>query len=46
MCYQVKDLKDPAFTPVIGNFTANELASQVLDARKAAELCVPAVVNP
>jgi hypothetical protein len=46
MCYQVKDLKQPAFTPVPGNFTANQFASQSLDARKPAELCVPAVVNP
>jgi len=46
MCYRVKDLKLPAFARVNSVFVNDQFGPEILDVKKPAELCVPAVMNP
>jgi hypothetical protein len=43
MCYLVKQRSLPRFAPVRGLYVANQFGAERLDAKKAAELCVPAL---
>jgi hypothetical protein len=42
MCYQIKQTSVPSFTTVSPLFVTNQLGSLSVDAKKPAELCVPA----
>jgi cysteine-rich repeat protein len=47
MCYQVKPVKGaPKFTKVTPIFASNQFGSEMLDAVKRDELCVPSAKNP
>lgn len=46
LCYQVRQTSQPPFTTVSPLFVADQFGPQTLDARKLAELCVPATMNP
>jgi hypothetical protein len=40
-CYKVKDLKNPVFAPRSGVALADQLATNTVDVKKPALLCVP-----
>jgi hypothetical protein len=46
MCYLVKQTSLPKFATISGINVNNQFGPETLDAKKPAELCVPALVNP
>jgi hypothetical protein len=46
LCYRIKQVSAPRFAPVSPLYTNNQFGPATLDARKPAELCVPALRPP
>jgi hypothetical protein len=46
MCYLVKQTSLPKFAKIVGINVNNQFGPETLDAKKPAELCVPALINP
>jgi hypothetical protein len=46
MCYQVKQIDQPKFAKRVGLFVRNQFGLGQLDAKKPADLCVPATTSP
>jgi len=46
ICYQARDRSAPRFTAVRPLYTANQFGNETLQAKKPAELCMPALRNP